>query len=165
VHCGQTGVDVADTEQNQPVSIEVADANFDRIDIIQVRGIEEEYDYQNRKFRNPETGIATTQEIATKKRISLDIMVKKGTNGSVAAPHADAGYVKLAEISVPAGTVSITAENIKNITARFALAPNAAWTNELTRTFNPGYLTDIVEKFLADHTETGAHKPHVIKAI
>jgi hypothetical protein len=163
-HCGQSGFDVVDTEMNQPVSVEAADVNLDRIDIIQVRGIEEGYDYQNRKYRDPETGIRTTHEVATKKRIKLDIMVKRGTNGSVAAPLADTGYVKLAEISVPAGTVSITAENIKNITARFALAPNTAWTNEPARTFNPGYLTDIVGKFLADHTETGVHKPNVIKA-
>jgi hypothetical protein len=163
-HCGYSGIDVIDTEQHQPVSVEPADATHDRIDVIQIRGVEELYDYQNRKFRDPESGTETTQEIATKKRIRLEIVVKKGTNGSVVAPIADTGYVKLAEIVVLAGAVAITADNIKNITGRYAGAVNGGWTNENTRTFSPGYLTDIIGKFLIDHTDTGTHKANVIKA-
>jgi hypothetical protein len=164
VHGREDNIDVVDTEQHQPISIEPASNIMDRIDIIQLRGIEEEYAYQNRKFRNPETEIISTQEISTKKRIKLDIMVKKGTNGENVAPQTDVGYVKLAEIFVLSGTVDITVDNIKNITARYSGAQNSDWTNEATKTFNPGYLTDIVEKFLANHTETGDHKTDVIKA-
>jgi hypothetical protein len=163
-HCRYSGIDVLETELQQPISIEPADATHDRIDVIQIRGIEESYDYQNRKFRDPQSGTETVQEIATKKRIKLDVVVKKGTNGSVVAPVADTGYVKLAEIVVLAGAVSITMDNIKNITGRYARAVNSGWTNENTRTFNPGYLTDIIGKFLVDHTEAGAHKANVIKA-
>jgi hypothetical protein len=163
-HCGNTGIDVVETELRQPVSIEISDQNQDRIDIIQVRGAEELYDVQYRKFRDPNTGIETTQEIATKKRIMLEIAVKKGVNGSVTAPAADIGYVKLAEIVVLAGEVAITADNVKNITGRYAGAINFGWTNENTRTFNPGYLTDIIGKFLIDHTDTGTHKSNVINA-
>jgi hypothetical protein len=163
-HCGYSGIDVVDMNQHQPISIEPADATQDRIDVIQIRGVDELYDYQNRKFRNPESGMETIQEIATKKRIRLEIVVKKGTNGSVVAPVADTGYVKLAEIVVLAGAVAITADNIKNITGRYAGAVNGGWTNENTRTFGPGYLTDIIGKFLVDHTDAGGHKANVIKA-
>jgi hypothetical protein len=163
-HCGYSGIDVIETEQHQPISIEPADAIHDRIDVIQIRGVEELYDYQNRKFRDPESGTETTQEIATKKRIRLEIVIKKGTNGSVVAPVADTGYVKLAEIFVLAGSVAITADNIKNITGKYTGAINGGWTNENTRTFSPGYLTDIIGKFLVDHTDAGAHKVNVIKA-
>ncbi|GHV91995.1 hypothetical protein AGMMS50268_24980 [Spirochaetia bacterium] len=162
-HSGSSGIDVVDTEVHQPVSIEAADATQDRIDIIQIRGVEEQYDAQNRKFRDPSSGSETTQEINTKKRIKLEIIVKKGTNGSVIAPQADTDFVKLTEIDVPAGTVKITADNIKNITARYAGANNGGWTEDINRTFNPGYLTDIVGKFLVEHTDTGTHKANVIK--
>jgi hypothetical protein len=162
-HSG-SGNDVVDTEIQQPVSFEAADATLDRIDIIQLRGIEEAYDYQERKFRDPATGIKTTQEIATKKRIKLEIAVKKGLNGSVAAPVTDVGFVKLAEVAIPAGLMSIADVNIKNVTARYVGDSNAGWTNEPSRTFNPGYFTDIIRKFFVEHTDVGVHKPNIIKS-
>jgi hypothetical protein len=163
-HCGTSGVDVVDTEINQPVSIDPADQALDRIDTIQVRGVVEPYDHQDRRFRDPETKVETTDNVPTKKRIKLEISVKKGSDGSVTAPQSDAGYVKLAEISVTAGTVSIGEDNIKNISARHTGAINGNWTNQKTRTFNPGYLTDIMEKFLVSHGENGKLKANAVLA-
>jgi hypothetical protein len=164
-HCASSGVDFAETlSSQQPISIEDADPALDRIDIIQVRGQEEPYDYQDRKFRNPTTGEETTQNIATKKRIILNVSVKKGEAGSVTAKPADVGFVKLAEITVPAATVSINDDNIKNITARSVGVENGNWTMDKARTFNPGYLTDLVTVLLHDHKEDGSHKNESIKA-
>jgi hypothetical protein len=90
--------------------------------------------------------------------------VKKGSNGSVTAPLADTGYIKIAELFIPAGTVSIAAENIRNITARADGLESNNWTVEKSRTFNPGYLSDIIAKFLIEHGEDGKHRGNVIKA-
>jgi len=163
-HCWESGIVAVDTEIIQPVSIEAAHQNYDRIDTVQARGVEDPYDTQGRRFRDPETKVETTANMATKKRIALEIAVKKGFDGSAAAPPADAGWVKLAEISVPAGTVAIEEENIKNITARFAGAENENWTSQQNRTFNPGYLTGIMEKFLVSHGGNGRLKAQAVLA-
>ena len=164
-HCRNSGIDVVETEQTNAISVEAADAVADRIDTIQVRGIETPSDFQQRKFRDPETESITTDTIPTKTVIALDVMVKKGANGSVTAPLADAGYIKLAELVIPAGTVSLTADNIRNITARASGVENNEWTIDKGRTFNPGYLSDVIAKFLSAHNEDGTHKGNVIKAV
>jgi hypothetical protein len=163
-HCGTSGINVVETEIKQPISIETADQSLDRIDTIQVRGLDELYDHQDRGFRDPETNIETVDNIPTKKRIKLEIVVKKGNNGSVLSATADSGFVKLAEISIPAGTVTIGEENIKNISAKYAGGENGNWTNQNTRTFTPGYLTDIMEKFLVSHGENGKLKTNSVLA-
>jgi len=163
-HCGSNGMDVVETELKQPVSFEAASQNLDRIDIIQVRGIAELYDFQDRRFRDPETKVETTSNMPTKKRVELEIVIKRGSDGSVAAPPADTGYVKLAEIYIPAGTVGIDEENIRNITARYGGEINDNWTIQHTRTFNPGYLTDIMAKFLVSHGGDGKLKANAVLA-
>jgi RNase H-fold protein (predicted Holliday junction resolvase) len=161
-HCGN--FDAVDTEIKQPVSIETAEQSRDRIDVIQIRGFEEFYDTQDRKFRDPNSKTETTNSMETKKRIKPEISVKKGTPGSVAAPLTDNGYVKLAEIFIPAGTVNITADNIKNISALFSGDINKGWTNQQTKTFNPGYLADLLERFLISHGEDGKLKTQTVLA-
>jgi hypothetical protein len=164
-HCAGSMIDFVETEKTQPVSFDMAHPSLDRIDIIQVRGVAKEYDYQDRKFRDPASGVESTQNVATKKKVVMDVMVKKGSEGSVTAPLADIGYIKLAEIVIPAGTVTLTADNIKNISARYADAENAGWTMDKKRTINPGYLAEVITRFLKEHGETGEHKAHSIKAV
>jgi hypothetical protein len=163
-HCRISGVDVVEAEQTKAISVETADASADRIDTIQIRGVETPSDFQQRKFRDPETEAITTDTIPTKTVITLDVTVKKGANGSVTAPHADNGYIKLAELVIPAGTVSITEDNIRNISARASGIENNEWTIDKGRTFNPGYLSDVIAKFLTAHNEDGTHKGNQIKA-
>ncbi|MCL2174491.1 MAG: hypothetical protein FWB73_00450 [Treponema sp.] len=164
-HCKASGIDVIDTDTTpQPTSLEAAHAIMDRYDTVQIRGIEKLSDYQLRKFKDPETGVLSTENIPTKKHIELEIMVKKGADGSVTAPLVDNGWVKLAEIFIPAGTVSITSDHINNITARAHSQENTAWTIEKSRTFNPGYLSEIIAKFLHGHNEDGTHKNNAIEA-
>lgn len=159
-----TGVCVAETDITEPVSFEEADSSLDRIDIVEVMGEEEGYDSQSRKFNNPSTGTKTTQPVNTKKRIKLTVVVKKGSNGSESAPAVDAGYVKLAEVRIPAGTNNITSDLIKNIDARKYGEENTDWTTNKAATFNPSYLANIFYTFLVQHNEDGSHKNAVIKA-
>ena len=159
-----TGVCVAETDTTEPVSFEEADSSLDRIDIVEVMGEEEGYDSQSRKFNDPSTGTKTTQTVNTKKRIKLTVVVKKGSNGSESAPAVDAGYVKLAEVRIPAGTNNITSDLIKNIDARKYGEENTDWTTNKSATFNPSYLANIFYTFLVQHNEDGSHKNAVIKA-
>jgi hypothetical protein len=164
-HCAGSGVDFIETLTSpQPISIEDADPTYDRIDAVQARGVYGFYDYQDRRFRDPASGAETVENIPTKKRIFMEVSVKKGSSGSVAAPPADNGFIKLAEIVVPAASVSVNAENIKNITARYSNAENGNWTIDKARTFNPGYVADIVAALLANHNEDGSHKDNIITA-
>ena len=159
-----TGVCVAETDTTEPVSFEEADSSLDRIDIVEVMGEEEGYDSQSRKFNDPSTGTKTTQTVNTKKRIKLTVVVKKGSNGSESAPAVDAGYVKLAEVRIPAGTNNITSDLIKNIDARKYGEENTDWTTNKSATFNSSYLANIFYTFLVQHNEDGSHKNAVIKA-
>ena len=159
-----TGVCVAETDTTEPVSFEEADSSLDRIDIVEVMGEEEGYDSQSRKFNDPSTGTKTTQTVNTKKRIKLTVVVKKGSNGSESAPAVDTGYVKLAEVRIPAGTNNITSDLIKNIDARKYGEENTDWTTNKSSTFNPSYLANIFYTFLVQHNEDGSHKNAVIKA-
>lgn len=164
-HNADSGVDFIEILTTaQPISLEDASPSHDRIDTVQVRGRVVPYDYQDRKFRDPATGIETIENIPTKKRIAMEAVVKKGSDGSVTAPPADTGFIKLAEIAVPAASVNIIPENIKNITARSAGEENVNWTMEKTRTFNSGYVSDIVAMLLANHNEDGSHKDTIIRA-
>ena len=164
-HCKASGIDVIDTDKTpQPTSLEAAHATMDRYDTVQIRGKEILSDYQQRKFKDPETGVLSTENIPTKKHIELEIMVKRGVDGSVTAPVVDNGWVKLAEIFIPAGTVRITNDHINNITARAYSQENSAWTIEKARTFNPGFLFDIISTYLLEHNKEGGHKEKVIKA-
>jgi len=150
-HCVGSGITFIETlASQQPISIETADPAHDRIDTIQVRGKEELYDTQDRKFRDPASGAETVESIATKKRVRMEVSVKKGYPGSATAPSADTGFIKLAEIAVPAAAVGINASNIKNISAKTADAENEDWTTEKTRSFNPGYITDIINNPVAN---------------
>ena len=162
--CNSTGIAVVESDVTEPVSFEDADSSLDRIDIIQIRGTETGYDSQSRKFIDPSTAIETTQTVNTKKKIALTVTVKKGSNGSEAAPAVDNGFVKIAEVRIPAGTNNITEDLVKNIDARKYGAENTEWTTNKAATFNPGYLADIFYTFLDNHNEDGSHKNAVIKA-
>lgn len=162
--CDSTGVCVAEGDITEPVSFEEADSELDRIDIIEICGAETGYDSQSRKFIDPSTATETTQTVNTKKKIALSVVVKKGSNGSEAAPAVDNGYVKLAEVRIPAGTNNITSDLIKNIDARKYGVDNTDWTTNKASTFNPSYLAEIFHTFLVQHNEDGSHKNAVIKA-
>lgn len=155
---------VAETEITEPVSFEEADSSLDRIDIVEVRAKETTYDIQTRAINDPTSGTKSYQEMATKKKITLEVVVKKGSNGSASAPATDSGFVKIAEVIIPAGTTNITEELIKNITARKSGVENEDWTADKDKTFNPGYLSEIFYNFLVAHNEDGSHKNKVIKS-
>ena len=162
--CASIGAAVVETQTTEPVSFEAASSENDRIDIIEVRAKEVEYEEQKRMFRDPSTSVKTSRTIATKKKIALDVAVKRGSDGSESAPVADAGFVKIAEVSIPAGTLNITDDMIKNIDAHKYNAENTQWTANKTATFQAWNIAEIIEKMLALLNEDGTLKTGAIKA-
>lgn len=159
-----SGKCVAETGKIEPVSFEEADSTLDRIDIVEVGIKEEEFDVQTRAMNDPSTGTKTYVEMATKKRVVPEMRVKKGSNGSPHAPQVDEGFVKVAEVVIPAGILNIDENHIKNITARKGDEENVGWTANLNASFNPGYLAEIYYNFLVSHNEEGKHKERTIDA-
>ena len=153
-----------ETDMIKPIPLESADSEYDRIDIVQARLLSVEYDEQSRAFIDPETKAKNHVRINTKKKIAVDVTVKKGYNDSATAPATDEGYVKIAEISVPAGTTNITADLIQNVTARVAGGENTEWTADKQSTFAPFCFTSLIQSFLAQHKENGTHKDSSIVA-
>jgi len=153
-----------ETEMTKPVSVEAADDTLDRKDIVQVAISEVGFDEQSRAFIDPDTKVKTFEHINTKKKVVLTISVKKGSNGSEIAPAVDEGCVKIAEISVPAGTLNITSDLIENVSSRVAGGENVNWTADKDSTFAPIYLASLIQSYLTQHNEDGTHKDNSIVA-
>jgi hypothetical protein len=154
---------VADTEKIGPIPFVAAGAQ-DRIDLLQIKGMYEEYDEQQRAFNDPSTDVKTYVNVKTKKRLIVSYSVKQGVAGSSQAPTTDAGYIKLAEVLIPAESTYVQQSNIRPVTADLPGAENAEWTNEKARTFSVGLLSDNRALVRAQHNTDGSHKEKVIKA-
>jgi len=116
--------------------VPTAHATYDRHDIVQMRPYLITYDPHSRNFKDPISGNVTSSSINTKREIKCEAQIKKGVeDGSNIAPNTDSGWIKIAEISVPALTSTITESLIKNVTAMGTGAQNIEWTSETTRTY------------------------------
>ena len=139
-------------------SIGFEESSSGRVDILEVKGEWETYDNQQRAFNDPDTNVKTYQYVDTKKLMKPVYRVKKGVEGSSSAPEVDDEYVKLAEVVIRANNSTITASDIKNITADIAGLNNEGWTTQPAITYNIGYISDINERFRVAHNEDGSHK-------
>jgi hypothetical protein len=144
-----------------PLILPLAD---NRIDTLQVKCEFEEYDKQRRSFYNPDLTVGQYFVVPTKIRLKTILEIKQGVEGQEIAPDADTGWVKLAEICLEPGMVTLPEENIKNITAIFQSEENEAWTNQKNRTFNLGSLLDMKTMFAREHNIDGTHRGKVIHA-
>ena len=161
--CKSTGIPFGRTETTDE-TIGFAGSSTGRIDILEVQGDWQTYDNQQRAFNDPDTDTQTYQYVDTKKLMKPVYRIKEGVDGSGIAPELDAGWVKLAEISIRAGATSILESDIHNITADIAGLDNDDWTTEKDATYNIGYISDINERFREQHNEDGTHKDNVINS-
>lgn len=155
-----------ETGITEPVAVG-AGWEVDRIDTVEVKGELINTTEEQRAFIDFETKEKTLQNVYTRKEQKLIVNVKKNPNdGNVysVAPATSEGYVKLAEIFVPAHAVSIDECTINNITTDLPETENEDWTNEKDRTYNIGYITDINRSYRVEHNIDGSHKNNVIKA-
>ena len=123
--CKSTGKPFGRTETTDE-TIGFEGSSSGRVDILEVQGAWETYDNQQRAFNDPDTDTQTYQYVDTKKLTKPVYQIKKGVEGAGVAPEVDAGWVKLAEVSIRAGASSILESDIHNITADVAGLNNDA---------------------------------------
>ncbi|GHU65106.1 hypothetical protein FACS189447_03460 [Spirochaetia bacterium] len=149
-------------DHNSPLIALNPSGGEDRIDLLQIKGELEDYDEQQRAFYDSESESEIYLDVKTKSRLIVSFEIKQGA-GSV-APQTDPGWIKVAEIFVPANSLIVTQANIRNVTAQFQGDETAAWTNEKARTFNLGSWNELKTIYGMQHNIDGSHKANVIKA-
>ena len=161
--CKSTGKPFGRTETTDE-TIGFEGSSSGRVDILEVQGAWETYDNQQRAFNDPDTDTQTYQYVDTKKLTKPVYQIKKGVEGAGVAPEVDAGWVKLAEVSIRAGASSILESDIHNITADVAGLNNDGWTTQPAATYNIGYISDVNARFRVQHKEDGTHKDDSINS-
>jgi len=135
-----------------------------RIDLVEIRLKETDYDSQQRAFKDPVTGYISYQDINTKTRFEIEAQVIEGTEGSGNAANHTSGWVKIAEVTVDAGeTTSILDADIENCTGGYDTETTTSWTAETAVTFRLGSIEDFKAKFRVKHKENGDHENDIIK--
>lgn len=164
-YCKDSAIDIFQVvikdEITDLVTVSPADSQ-NRIDIVEICGVIEEFDEQQRAVNDAETGLKTYPIITTKQRVKLNVNVKKGIRGVAAAPETTEGWVKLAEIKVSANATSIENEDILNITSDVPSVDNTGWTTEKNGTINIGSISEVNERYRVEHNQDGTHKNKVI---
>lgn len=135
-----------------------------RIDTLEIRLLETDYDEQQRALKDPVSGDVTYQDIDTKTRFEIEAQVIQGTGGAGIAPNGTAGWIKIAEITVDAGeTTSILDADIENCTGGYDSEETANWTAEEESTFRIGTVADFKALFRINHDEDGDYSDDSIK--
>jgi len=136
----------------------------DRIDLVEIRLKETDYDLQQRAFKNPVTGDISYQDINVKTRFEIEAQVIEGTEGAGVAADHTTGWVKIAEILVEAGeNVSILDADIENCTGGYDGEATTNWMTETTCTFRLKEVAEFKKIFRVKHKENGEHENDVIK--
>ncbi len=118
--------------EDTAVVFDAADPTNPRIDVVEIRPVEAAYNSKSRQFKDPVTEIITSQPTNTKREYGVEVGVVKGTPGaSPSAPVATAGWIKIAEVTIPATATTIREPDIQT----YRGASN--WTTENTRTLTP----------------------------
>ena len=146
-----------------PVPVAAADGSSQRIDTVEIRRVKTSFDGQQRAFKGPLTQKISYQTIDTKTRWEIEVNIVTGTPGSASAPAHTAGWLKIGEITVPAGATTVTNEHIENVGATFSGAAVPGWTNEPTATWSFGSLAAFLVAFRSMHLASGDHKADSIQ--
>jgi len=145
-----------------PVSVSAAHGSLDRIDLLEIREIETDYDTEQRAFKNPATGAVTYSNTETKTRVELEAQVVAGTPDSGNAPNHTAGWTKIAEIEVDATVTEIFDADIHGVDGGESGEANTNWTAETTATWRMGSLSGLKNLFRIAHAEDGSHEANSI---
>lgn len=162
--CKDTGIPVLETEDNPGlISINPA-SEFDRIDTVEIRGVYQDYDIEQRAFIDFDTNEKTLGMVYTKRKLVIETNVLTNSVFSVSAPNHTEGWIKIAEVVVPSTATRIADCTINNITSDVATVENSNWTNEKSATYNVHYMSEINRRFRVEHNADGSHKSNVILA-
>jgi len=146
-----------------PISV-VSGGAADRIDLLEIRSLETDYDTKVRAFKDPATGAVSYNSVDTKTRYEIEAQIVQGTEGSGNAPSVTSGWIKLAEILVTAGeSTSILNADITNCTATQDGETDIGWTTDTTSNYRLKGISELKTMFRAKHEENGDHKDDIIK--
>ena len=107
-----------------------------RIDTLQIRPVRVNIDTLTRSFKDPITGVVSTALVPTGFNYVFEFAVSEGTPAPTpTAPATTAGWVKLAEVTVPAGASAITDANIVTYELSETWTAGAGSTVYISRTF------------------------------
>jgi len=127
-----------------------------RVDTIEIRPIETEYNSESRQFRDPITGLITSVIVKTRKEYGVEVHILKGTEGSSpVAPAHTAGWIKVAEIEVAGSASVITQADIKDVRGSWD------WTTEAEETVYPLLGTGFILPRFTTTTRNNLQNPKV----
>lgn len=104
----------------------------DRIDLVEVRALDEDSDTLQRSFIDGSTGSVYLANVATRTIRKMEFQVVQGVVGSGNAPSGTVGWNKVAEVTVRAGSSNIIDSDIVNVTANVLGQANVGWTTDTT---------------------------------
>jgi hypothetical protein len=146
---------------SDPIPLPVADELVDSLTILQAKVVFEPTDIAQRAFYDASVGVAHYETVHTRLRYTITYNIKTSAPGVAVAPETDEGYIKIAELVLPAASDTFL---IHTVTAQRIGEANTDWTNEKTRTVYLGGLDELKEQWLTEHTITGTHRDKVIHA-
>lgn len=121
-----------------PVAFNVGDASNPRIDILEIRPIQNTYNQESRQFKDPLTSSITSALTNTRIEHGFEFQIVEGTPAaSPVAPSKTAGWVKLAEVSIAQSATSITDSEIDTYSV------SSTWTTEASKTIPHPFLAQI----------------------
>lgn len=127
---------LAKLEADQVITVDAADATFDRWDILTAKVEWSEGDSETRDFEDGITRVKTTQVLDKRRRTKLTITYTPGTpSASPSEPTPPSGEEKFARIEVPATASSLTSDNLKDFRfpcgyTRYIVPEKTWWTDD-----------------------------------
>ena len=129
--------------------VTASDPVLDRRDIIEVRRVIDNITPATRQFKDPDTEDITESTIDTEVQYITEIKVLAGTPGTGLSLAVETGWIKIAEILVPAASLTVVNANIYNIDTEKAGVNNTNWTTTMASIHRNGTIsemkTDIVD--------------------
>ena len=131
------------------LTIPAADGSLARFDTIETRRLLVESTPESRQFKDPITTAISTATVNTVQEYITEVKVLAGIAGSGISVVAEPGWIKIAEILVPAASSAVIDANIYNVDAVKSGGSNTNWTNNITSIYRNGSISDM-KTFLVD---------------
>lgn len=98
------------------IAFSSADPTNPRIDVLEIRPKQILYDEKDRKFKDPITKVITSTPTNVKIEHGYEFNIVVGTPASSpVAPASNAGWIKIAEVSIAATQTTLTQNDIKDV--------------------------------------------------
>lgn len=147
------GLDLVGTVTN-------SDAILDRRDIVEMRRLIEDVSPDTRQFKDPTSGAITSSTIDTELEYKTEIQVVAGSPGGN-APSTTAGWIKIAEILIPASSLTVVNANIYNVDAEKAGVANTNWTTDTAPVYLNGTVSGMKTKIIDNESDITTNTPAI----